>query len=245
MSLREAWESEARNWIAWARAPRHDSYWRFHRDRFLPLLPAPAGPALDVGCGEGRLTRDLRDRGYDVTGIDASPTLLAAARDADPDGRYVEADAARLPVPDEAAALVVAFMSFQDVDDLDGALSEAARVLAPGGHLCMAIVHPMNSAGTFIEHTPDAPFVIRESYFERRRTRDTFERDGLRMTFTSEHRPLQVYADGLAAAGFAIERLVEVADSSAPPGDRWQRLPMFLHLRAVRPAGGVHPGASG
>ncbi len=245
MSLRDAWEAEARSWIAWARAPGHDSYWRFHRDRFLPLLPPPAGPTLDVGCGEGRLTRDLRDRGYDVTGIDASPTLLAAARNADHDGRYIEADAARLPIADASAALVVAFMSLQDVDDLAGALGEAARVLAPGGHLCMAIVHPMTSAGTFIERTADAPFVIRESYFERRRTRDTFERDGLRMTFASEHRPLQVYADGLAAAGLVIERLAEIADSSAPPGDRWQRMPRFLHLRGVRPASAWRPGGNG
>ncbi len=236
MSLRKAWEAEAGNWIAWARAPQHDSYWRFHRDRFLPLLPAPAGPTLDVGCGEGRLTRDLRDRGYEMIGIDASPTLLAAAREADPNGRYLEADAARLPVPDGSIALVVAFMSYQDVDELETALGEAARVLVPGGHLAMAIVHPINSAGTFTERTADAPFVIRGSYFERRRTRDTFERDGLRMTFVSEHRPLQVYADGLAAAGMVIERLAEIPDSSAPAGDRWQRLPLFLHIRAVRPA---------
>jgi len=38
MDLPDAWESEARNWIAWARTPGHDSYWRFHRDRFLGLL---------------------------------------------------------------------------------------------------------------------------------------------------------------------------------------------------------------
>jgi hypothetical protein len=43
MSLRDAWEAEARNWVAWARAPGHDSYWQFHRDRFLELLPPPAG----------------------------------------------------------------------------------------------------------------------------------------------------------------------------------------------------------
>lgn len=55
MGLREAWESEAANWVAWARKPGHDSYWTFHRDAFLELLPAPRGLTLDIGCGEGRL----------------------------------------------------------------------------------------------------------------------------------------------------------------------------------------------
>ena len=121
MSLREAWEAEAANWLAWARTPGHDSYWRFHRDRFLPILPPPAGHCLDVGCGEGRLTRDLRDRGYEMTGLDGSATLLAAAREADPEGTYLLGDAAHLPFADGTFHLVVAFMSYQDVDDLEAA----------------------------------------------------------------------------------------------------------------------------
>jgi hypothetical protein len=125
-------------------------------------------------------------------------------------------------------------MSLHDMDDLNGAIAEAARVLNVNGHLCMAIVHPLNSAGTFESRTPDAPFVIRGSYFEDRRYADTVERDGLRMTFTSHHRPLQSYFDALETVGMAVERLVEVPDENDPPGDRWQRLPLFLHIRARR-----------
>jgi len=58
--LREAWETHARDAIAWFRAPDHDSYWRFHRDQFLELLPAPGRRMLDIGCSEGRLSRDLK-----------------------------------------------------------------------------------------------------------------------------------------------------------------------------------------
>jgi SAM-dependent methyltransferase len=235
MTLRDAWEAEARNWIAWARTPGHDSYWRFHRDRFLDLLPPPAGLILDVGCGEGRLPRDLRARGYEVIGVDASPTLIEAAREADPGGDYRVADGAQLPLPDASVQLVTAFMSLHDIDDTESALAEIARVLVPGGRLGAAIVHPINSAGRFEEHRPDAPFIIRGSYFEQRRYADTVERDGLRMTFTSRHRPLQAYFAALEAADLLVERLVEIPDDSDPPGDRWQRLPLFLHLRAVKP----------
>lgn len=58
-------------------------------------------------------------------------------------------DAADLPLPDASADLVTAFMSLQDVDDLDRALREIARALVAGGHLRSAIVHPIGSAGDF------------------------------------------------------------------------------------------------
>jgi SAM-dependent methyltransferase len=235
MTVRDAWESEARNWVAWARAPGHDSYWRFHRDRFLELLPAPPARVLDVGCGEGRLPRDLKGAGYDVVAVDGSATLIEHARRADPDGDYRVADAAALPFADRSFPIVTAFMSLQDMDDSDGAMREMARALEPGGRACLAVVHPINSAGQFEDAAPDAPFVIRGSYFEPRRYADTVERDGLTMTFTSYHRPLQAYAAALEAAGLLIERLVEVPDTSDPPGDRWRRLPLFLHVRAAKP----------
>lgn len=232
MTLKDAWESEARNWVAWARATGHDSYWQFHRDRFLQLLPLPDGLTLDVGCGEGRFPRDLKQRGYRVIGVDASKTLIEHAREADPDGDYRVADAAQLPFEDGSIRLVTAFMSLHDIDDMEEAIREIGRVLAPDGRLCAAIVHPINSAGKFSEHTFDAPFVMRDSYLARRSYADTVERDGLRMTFSSVHRPLQAYFDALGDGGLAVERLLEVPDSTDQPGDRWQRIPLFLDFRA-------------
>jgi SAM-dependent methyltransferase len=239
--LSEAWEENAAAWIEWAREPGHDSYWRFHRDLFLDLVPAPAGRTLDIGCGEGRLARDLAALGHDVVGVDASPTMLAAAREAAPEMELHLADAADLPFPVASFALVVAFMSLQDVDDLPGALREAARVLEPGGRLCLAIVHPLNSPGSFTERTADSPFVIDGSYLDESVTDETFERDGLAMRFVSRHRPLQTYTELLAANGLLIERLREPelpeAGFNGEYAPRWCRIPLFLHLRAVKPAG--------
>jgi len=55
----------------------------------------------------------------------------------------------------------------------------------------------------------------------------------------SEHRPLQAYADALAGAGLLIERLREPplpeGAVSVARNRRWQRLPLFLHIRSVKP----------
>jgi ubiquinone/menaquinone biosynthesis C-methylase UbiE len=237
--LRVAWEAQADAAIAWFRAPEHDSYWRYHRDQFLELLPAPGRVTLDIGCGEGRLSRDLKARGHTVVAVDASPTLVRAAQEADPEIETLVADAAELPFPEAYADLAIAFMSLQDVEDAPGAIREAARVLEPGGRFCFAVVHPLSSAGQFEGDDAESPFVVRGTYLGRFRYADTAERDGLSMTFESEHRPIQWYFSALESAGFLVERLreTEVPESAVtrPHHRRWQRLPLFLHLRAVRP----------
>src|SRR5918911_5750761 len=105
-----AWEEHAEAWARWARTPGHDSYWRFHRDRFLALVPPPGRLTLDVGCGEGRLARDLRALGHRVVAVDAAPSMVRLARAADPEGDYRVTSAASLPLEDECADLVLAFM---------------------------------------------------------------------------------------------------------------------------------------
>lgn len=97
--LRQAWERHAPEWIAWARRPGHDSYWRFHRDAFLPLVPSPGRLTLDLGCGEGRVGRDLVAMGHRVVELDASPVLCrAAAHHPEAAGQVVVGDAAHLPL---------------------------------------------------------------------------------------------------------------------------------------------------
>jgi len=239
MSLRAAWEHNALEWAEWARAPMHDSYWRFHRDQFLALLPPPQRLVLDLGCGEGRLSRDLKTRDYRVVAVDSSPTLVRLARDADPEIDVSVSDAVALPFDGGTFDLVVAFMSLHDFTRLPEAVGEVARVLERGGRLCLAVVHPLNSAGSFESNNPASPFMIRGSYLGSFRYADEIEQDGRHMRFESEHRPLAAYFDALQQAGLLVEALREPAiPDSAIRGAgnrRWQRLPLFLHVRALLP----------
>jgi SAM-dependent methyltransferase len=239
VSLREAWESQAANWTAWARQAGHDSFQRGHADAFLELLPPPGHLTLDLGCGEGRLGRLLQARGHQVVALDGAPTLVRAAAEHEQHQPVILADMAALPFADGCADLVVAFMSLQDVDDMPSAVQEAARVLSPEGRLCLATVHPVNSAGSFVSKDADSPFVIEGSYFESVRYADDVERDGLKMTFHSDHHSLEAFARALEDAGLLIEAIREIPRPGSswqwrPEDERWRRIPYFLHFRAVR-----------
>ena len=233
------WEAEAENWVRWARTPGFDAYWYYSPSFFDDIVPPPGKHTLDVGCGEGRVSRDLQARGHRVIGIDTSPTLLRYAREADPNTRYELANAASLPFKEASFDLVVAYNSLMDVSDMPGSVMEAARVLQPGGHFCFCVTHPLADAGAFASAEPDAPFVIPGSYFGRRRFDGHFERDGLQMTFHGWMYPLGDYVAALEQAGFVIERLREPAPNEEalrrrPSYRRWLRLPLFLQIRAVR-----------
>jgi SAM-dependent methyltransferase len=176
------------------------------------------------------VTRDLKARGHDVVGVDVAPTLVRLARDADPGGEYVEADASALPFEDGSFDLAVAFNSLMDVDDMPGAVREAVRVLEPDGRFCVCITHPMRDAGRFEQHGGDARFVIREPYFGKRRFELTVARDGLELEFRGWTYPLQDYVRALEDAGFVIEALREPPDPDRP-------LPNFVVLRARKISG--------
>jgi SAM-dependent methyltransferase len=238
VDLAAAWDEHAPEFVAWARTPDHDSYWHFHRDLFLELVPPAGRCTLDLACGEGRLSRDLKARGHDVVGVDRSPAMLGAGREADAEIVTHLADAAALPFDDASFDLVIAFMSLQDIEDFEGAIREAARVLEPGGRFCLAIVHPLNSAGLFAGREADSPFTITGSYLDAHYYADELARDGLEITLVSAHRPVQAYTEAVADAGLLIERLREPAVPEhawfQPRSRRWQRLPLFLHVRAVK-----------
>ena len=61
-------------------------------NRFASLLPKSA-TILDIGCGHGEpIARYLIEQGFDVVGIDASPTLISLCRNRFPDSDWVVAD---------------------------------------------------------------------------------------------------------------------------------------------------------
>jgi SAM-dependent methyltransferase len=215
MSVSDAWEAHAHDWIAWARTSQHDGFWFGTWPALRELLPAPGGMAVDLGCGEGRAGRELLRLGHRVIGVDRSPTLARAASTGDPAFPVVRADAAAVPITDEVVALVVASMSLMDVDDLERTVCEIARVLHPDGVLCAAIVHPFSSAEDVATLGTDA-WAVSEPYLEPRRYEVDMDRDGIQMTFVSMHWPLSAYVNALTRGGLSITELREFGEENIP-----------------------------
>jgi SAM-dependent methyltransferase len=98
------------------------------------------GTVADLGCGPGQIGAFLHDQGCPVVGLDLSPALLAHA--ATRHGMaVVTGDLRRLPLGGGTLAGAVCFYALIHLprDQVRAALAEAARVLAPGGHLVLAV----------------------------------------------------------------------------------------------------------
>jgi SAM-dependent methyltransferase len=232
---RGAWEVEAENWVRWARTPGHDAYW-YYRDAFFDgIVPPPGRATLEVGCGEGRVTRDLVARGHRVVALDGSMTLLRHAVDLDPAWRYVLSDASTLPIATASLDQAVAYNSLMDFDDMPAAVAEVGRVLGVGSVFSICITHPMLDAGAFDGDGAEAPYLLRGRYFGRRPFDETVVRSGITMRFRGWSHALQDYFSALSTAGFVVDLLREPTPASeSEEYARWNRYPMFLHLRAVK-----------
>ncbi|MGZ4334421.1 MAG: class I SAM-dependent methyltransferase [Gaiellaceae bacterium] len=219
MSEAEAWEAGAKAWVERIRSGMGGRV-HAHDASVYELLPPPAGATLDVGCGEGRLTRELASRGYDVVGFDGSQTLVAEARTADPAGRYQVARVDALPVEDASAQLVVCVNVLPHVHDLDAAAREFARVVAAGGALLAGTIHPVAQAGTYDEEADEL------------RVQHYFDRDPHAVTLGEyevfhQHRTIEDYLTAFLAAGFALAALREIP---GPSGS----VPLYLDLLFTR-----------
>jgi SAM-dependent methyltransferase len=105
------------------------------------LAIEPGRELLELGCGYGRISNALAQRGARITGIDASPYFLDLARKAAMscglEVTYVDGDMRRVPWERTFDAVLIWFTTFGYFTDTDNelVLREAAKALKPGGRL--------------------------------------------------------------------------------------------------------------
>jgi ubiquinone/menaquinone biosynthesis C-methylase UbiE len=118
-----------------------DGVARALRDRGIQRL-------LEVGVGTGRIAGPLEERGFEVTGLDASRGMLAVARGKGL-RRLVRGSAYHLPFPDEGFDAVLFVHVLHLLDDPPSALHEADRVGRAGA---WALVHPAAGPGAALQN---------------------------------------------------------------------------------------------
>jgi SAM-dependent methyltransferase len=245
-----SWERVAGWYDGWVGA--HGS--RYHQALAIPvaldLLAARPGEAiLDVGAGQGVLAPRIARLGASYTGVDASPRLIDVARRRHGgQGRFLVGDARHLR--DVAGlhrgqfAAAIFLLSIQDMDPLEPIFASVAWALGPSGRVVIVMSHPAfrqpRHAGWGFDEGRKLRYRRVDAYLSPMAV--PMKIIGNAPPTRSYHRPISSYVNALAAAGFAIDAMLEVPDKlddirspSRRAGTRAAaEIPLFLAIRARR-----------
>jgi SAM-dependent methyltransferase len=229
----------------------------YHRNVILPaalrlLEPKPGERLLDLCCGQGVLARRLLEHDVEfVLGVDASPRLIAAARQRgrrDARLRYVVRDARRLDhLADgtfDGAALV---MAVQDLEEVEPVFAGLARALRPGGRAVLVLMHPCfripRQSEWGWDHAKKTEYRRLDRYATPLRIPIATHpgADPGQQTFFY-HRPLADIVNALGRAGLAVVACEEpLTHRQSQPGGHSRgenraarEFPVFLGLKAVK-----------
>jgi ubiquinone/menaquinone biosynthesis C-methylase UbiE len=117
--------------------------WEDFRSQWLHYAGSLDGTCLEIGCGAGRLTRQLAGEFDRVVSLDVSADMIARAREASPDNvEFHQVEGTRVPLPDASVNAVFSVHVLQHLDDfgdVSAYVAEAVRALAPGGTVMLHI----------------------------------------------------------------------------------------------------------
>src|SRR5215475_557699 len=252
------WNESAESWTKLARAG-YDVYRdHFNTPAFFAMLPNVEGlKGLDLGCGEGYNTRLLAKRGAQMNAIDIAEVFInhaTADELSQPLGiGYGLASAVELPFADCSFDFATAFMSLMDVPETKQAMSEAYRVLRPGGFMQFSIAHPCFDT-PYRRNLRDAnhlTYAVEVGDYFKGSAGEIDEwlftaapanvKHGMRkFTIPRFRRPLSEWFNAIIETGFQLEKVEEPQPTDEtvlahPDLQDAQVVSYFLHLRVRRP----------
>jgi trans-aconitate methyltransferase len=120
------------DWNAKLYDAKHDFVWKYGSDVVSLLDPQAGERILDLGCGTGHLTAKIAESGAQVTGVDRSVEMVAAARSAYPNLKFEISDARNLPYREEFEA-VFSNATLHWIHEPDLVLQGVWKALRAGG----------------------------------------------------------------------------------------------------------------
>lgn len=207
---------------------RHADWWQDeftdgadaeYEEQILPLaadLLSGVDHVLDIGTGEGQIARLLTANGATVVGLDPTHNQVVEAMARGGGPRYLRAGAAELPFVDGGFDGAIACLVFEHIDEMDQAIEEVARVLAPGGRFVFMLNHPLlqtPGSGWIDDHVLDPP----EQYWRigPYLTESTQVEEVQKDVFIPfVHRPLSRYVNAIVDAGLTLVRMIEPSPPS-------------------------------
>jgi SAM-dependent methyltransferase len=251
----QAWDQNSDLWVRHVRAGWDKLRETFNNPMFFAFAPELDGrEIIDLGCGEGRNTREIARRGARVTGIDVSHKMIAAAQAmeaSEPLGiSYRVASFSRLDgCADGSFDLALSTMALMDGPDFAGAAREAYRVLRPGGGFYFSVLHPCfvtprqkwvrNELGEEVGFEV-GDYFIDEVHIDRWRFKAAPEEDGALFAVPRFPHRMETYINGLCDAGFRITKMQEPRPTedmvaAYPRLARFRRqIPIFVYFAAEK-----------
>ena len=237
----DLWETHAEWWIDGFTDGADPEY----EEQIMPMAAAELAGArrvLDIGCGDGQVSRLAVNLGADlVVGVDPTWNQVRIAAERGGGATFAKAGAAGLPFAARTFDAVVACLVFEHIRDVDAAIAEVARVLEPGGRFCFFLNHPLlqtPNSGWIDDQVLDPPeqYWRIGPYLVEDETIEEVEKD---VFIPFIHRPLSRYLNALADNGLMLERMNE----PAPPAGFLARaaeyaaaatIPRLLYLRTIK-----------
>ncbi|MEK7095358.1 MAG: class I SAM-dependent methyltransferase [Patescibacteria group bacterium] len=229
----------------------------YQKEVILPNLMRLVNPQkgeviMDIACGQGFFSRALDEAGAKVTGVDIAKELISLAKMHSSKSITFEVAPADMLnfVKDGSFDKALIVLALQNIENLQGTVREAYRVLKPGGTFYIVLNHPAyripKGSSWNWDQATHRQYRRIDAYMSDARERIEMnpgaQRPGEKRFTISFHRPMQVYFKNLTKAGFLVSRLEEwVSHKESNPGPRQteenrirKEIPMFLFIEAKK-----------
>jgi len=198
------------------------------------LVPNTEGKrVLDAGCGCGRYTEWLIERGAHVVAVDKSSEMVEQARQrttGQAEVRRTDIGTSFDFADDSAFDGIVSGLSLHYVENWRQTFTEFARILRPGGFLAFSTHHPLDDYIAFEA----------ENYFDTERERMIWSASGDETAVPFYRRPFSAVINPLIETGFRLDELVEpkpketFGEKKPESYEKRLRYPTFLCVRASK-----------